>query len=396
MITQTVPLKGYPVNPQSTQEINDFTPKSSTRFVLDFAIKQKSWQLAIWMGYILPGQTHKLLSCGKFGLLICKNHTQHPESKDYAIGYRKKCFRSGCPLCVEAWANRMAGRVAKRVWTYVDHLFDTGYAYPNPFSFVVSFPESMYDYDVKKLKKVLRMAKKAVGITASVDILHPWRFDKKNNMAPYVSVHYHGIGFGGINGKAVDKLYQDYGIVVKKLRTLKTESGVFVTAKYNLSHAGVKARTHALTYTGDLSYNSKVIHVTDDESPPKCPHCPLELKPGRIPLKRLPFLTGIPPPFKIDEGILTDYPLEYCLDNDFHYYDDSDFWRVITGWDLHIEKYLRKASEFEEGSIDYRGYMEEVITTQKTRLDAMKRAAKDFAEDKKSGTTDNPNQELNV
>lgn len=331
-------MQGYPVYPQSN-EFGKHEHKSDTRYVFDEARLSPFWKTAKWNGYSLPGQGHKLITCHKLGLRGCLNKGEHPEGKYFVRGFKKQCYRSSCPLCVESWANRLANSSTRRIWAYREKRVREGIPYVNPFHYVVSFPESMHNLDVKQLKKFARWAKKQVGITGSGDMIHPWDFDKENGvgMRPKVRPHFHGVGFGGVDGHVVKSLSKKYGIIVKKIpNPIRTDKDVFVVMKYILSHAGVKERTHAVVYTGAIAY-SKLSVPKEDVEPELCPHCGLELSPVRIPDDKMPYLTGIPPPFKFDEDILTDYPLEYVDDYDQHYYDPAD-WRVVTSHDIRREK----------------------------------------------------------
>jgi len=195
----------------------------------------------------------------------------------------------------------------------------------------------MYGLDPDLFKKINRHVRKAVGVTAAVEIFHPWRFDKPNGMKPYFSPHYHNICFGGVDGKVVSELSRNYGIVVTKINTLRDEGSIFKLTKYLLSHAGTRPRTHGVVYTGAISYSKlKLLHEPTESL--QCPYCPMMLKPGRIPDDKMPYLTGIPPPFAKDTELLTDYPLEYSEHWNYCFYDPDNYWAVVTAKDANLDK----------------------------------------------------------
>jgi len=339
-------LEGYPVYPQSN-EFGRHSHKSDTRYVFDEGRFNPAWKTVRWEGYSLPGQGHKLITCHKLGLKGCLNSSEHKEGKHFVRGFKKQCYRSSCPLCVESWANRLGNSSTRRIWAYREKRMKERIRFANPFHYVISFPEPMWGLDVKQLKKFSRWVRKQVGITGSCDMIHPWTFDKENNMRPKLRPHFHGMGFGGIDGAVGRELSRKYGIVVKKMTTCRTEGDVFGVMKYILSHAGVREKTHAVVYTGAISYSK--LHV---EKEPKeqelCPHCGLDLRPVRIPADKAPYLTGIPPPFRLEEEGLYAYPLEYVEDYDQHYYDPAD-WTVITTENIMLEKEeLRRKAEHEK------------------------------------------------
>jgi len=196
---------------------------------------------------------------------------------------------------------------------------------------VMSVPDSMHGLSVKEIKSRLADVKKDVGIVGSMDILHPFRFDKRNDMRPYASPHVHMIAFGWIQN--VKESFERHGIIVKKISTLQKEYDYFNTCKYLLSHCGVRDSKHAVVYTGAVSYSKLSMPKKDDEGE-SCPHCGEKLKLGRIPDDKLPFLTGIPPPFDGPGDYLTFFPLEEA---DFYtetFYDPDNYWQAIGQIDI--------------------------------------------------------------
>lgn len=128
------------------------------------------------------------------------------------------------------------------------------------------------------IKKEFRKIQKQVGINASAVVLHPFRFvtDKGE---PYVSPHFHVIAFGWIQN--TKEVYEKSGWIVHNISTLKNEVDYFRTSKYLLTHAGVRPATHAVVYTGHISY-SKLKLPEEETEEPQCPHCDLKLERLRL------------------------------------------------------------------------------------------------------------------
>jgi len=80
------------------------------------------------------------------------------------------------------------------------------------------------------------------------------------------------------------------GILAHKISTLKNEVDYFRTSKYLLTHCGVRPGTHAMVYTGSVTYGK--LKLTEEEiEPAKCPHCDLGLANLRI----IPYMLDKPP-----------------------------------------------------------------------------------------------------
>ena len=101
----------------------------------------------------------------------------------------------------------------------------------------------------------MKKIKEDIGITASADILHPFRFSKDGKSTPYISPHLHMIAFGWINGQKVKEVYEEHGIVIKNIRPIETKK-IFPLAKYLLTHAGVQENTHLQTTTKEFQDGS--------------------------------------------------------------------------------------------------------------------------------------------
>ena len=298
-------------------------PVSATRFLLDEARFSDSWSRIFWNGFGLPGQGQPLFSCEKWGFKGCLNHYEHEGGKNFVMMYQKNCARSSCVLCVESWANRIANRITQRVqkWMEISHRKSS--------HVVISIPDNMRLKPLKEIKKELKKVKKMVGINADAAILHPFRFEGGKGI-PHTSPHFHLIAFGWI--KDTKECYEKTGFVVKKISTLKNEVDVFRTAKYLLTHAGVKKKNHAVTYSGKISY-SKLRIIKEDVEPLMCPHCPLEL----VDLRIIPQYLDRPPDFEPGYIGLTSFAgLEVIEDYDNHYYDDN--WIMYSSKNERIKK----------------------------------------------------------
>ncbi len=190
--------------------------KSATRHILDYARFSTSWKQARWKGYQLPAQGQELKSCHKWGMKGCLNHHEHPNNRVYVQSYLKECARSSCPLCVESWTNRIANRLTRRIeaWCKITNRRAS--------HVVISIPGVVFD-DVPKLKKLVKKIKSQVGITGSADVLHPFRFQKDGKLTPRVDPHLHLIAFGWIDGDEVKKVYEEHGIIVKKICTIEAK-----------------------------------------------------------------------------------------------------------------------------------------------------------------------------
>lgn len=244
-------------------------------------------------------------TCGKHVWFGCLNHECHGHhladgqldlSGEKARGYdyirhaKMSCGKLGCRTCYESASSRLALRVEHRIKQYNGA----------PRHFVVSPPQSEWidvDFEiyevVKKLKrKALKIAVKT-GIVGGCAILHHLRrvgesyrhddtetyasADKDDPAKWYLSPHVHIVGFGYTSKNLVLKTYHETGYVVKNLGVRQS---VRATVLYQLSHAYIPEKGHALTWFGEMSYNSKMFKaVPFPKEKPECPDCGLKLKP---------------------------------------------------------------------------------------------------------------------
>lgn len=119
-------------------------------------------------------------------------------------------------------------------------------------------------------KEAYRILKK-VGAIGGAMIFHPFRFNDLEQFW-YYSPHFHILGFGWIDG--TQELYNKEGWIVKN-KGLR--NSVFGTFLYQLSHCGIKERTHSLVWFGDLSYSK--LKMEKEPETDICPLCRAKLRP---------------------------------------------------------------------------------------------------------------------
>ena len=125
------------------------------------------------------------------------------------------------------------------------------------------------EFDVKKLKAYFRKINGEISSGDPKNELRLW----------YIRPHFHLIGYGWIEN--TQQVYNKTGYVVKNL---KARDSVFMTALYQLSHAGYREGQHTVTWIGCMS-NRKYCELDPTPELPKtmpvCPECHKELKPVR-------------------------------------------------------------------------------------------------------------------
>lgn len=294
----------------------DKLKRSATRFVLDDVVKSGVWKGFTWDSYTLPGQGSSLKSCHKWFNKGCLNRHLHERGDVFVASILKQCARSGCPLCFESWMNREANAMTRRITKMME------ISKRKVSHVTVVFPPSMHNYPAKKLSRILRPYLKKVGIIGGSKVLHPFRFDKENKWMPKIFPHYHLICFGWIENTA--EIYEKTGIIINKISTLYNETDVFRTVKYQLTHCGVKEKTHSVTYFGNISYSKLRVEKEEIELF-LCPECSLEIDFINISSE----YRGEPPPFGIGFTGFTQWNGFVPIDRyDLHYYDDN--WNLVT------------------------------------------------------------------
>lgn len=126
------------------------------------------------------------------------------------------------------------------------------------------------EFDYKALKAYFdkkRAQIEAKGLISVENELKLW----------YIRPHFHLIGYGWIDN--VEEAYSKTGYVVKNLGV---RDSVFMTALYQLSHAGYREGQHTISWIGCMSNRTycELDPLPETEfTPPVCPECGNELKP---------------------------------------------------------------------------------------------------------------------
>ena len=194
-------------------------------------------------GWWLPGHGTAYDTCGEFKIYEgCLNFDKHPDGKAQIKKVHYSCFRLSCPVCVEKAISRASDRVVHRLTAYRELYPECG----DPIHVTISPPQARaQNYEVVR-RKGARLARQA-GITASSMIYHPFRENKRTGKWRF-SPHFHLIGYGWIENTG--KIYHKHGWVIKNIGIRKDP---FKVVRYQLSHCGVHAVRHTITYIGGLS-----------------------------------------------------------------------------------------------------------------------------------------------
>ena len=220
----------------------------------------------------LPGHGEKYSDCGHWRSRGCMNvdgHSQQGLDEDHAglifvKRYQRTCFRAQCPVCYESWAGKEAGKIEYRLRGMPKN--------KRAIHLVVSPPAEVWiRLSYSELKKRAYVIAKSSGFKGGCCVFHPFRKDESTNQW-YFSPHFHMIGNGWIKG--TKKGFEAHGWIVKNAGLRKTVSG---TALYLLSHAGIHASHHTVTWFGSLSYNNMTIPPKPKEED-LCPICKCELQ----------------------------------------------------------------------------------------------------------------------
>lgn len=242
--------------------------KSNFRYYLDYARFSKGWKEIEFDGWRLPAQGEFKQYCQKWNFLGCANIEKHPGKQHYAEHQLYECKTSGCPKCVESWINRNANRGTQRWMKYKEQ---------NPYavlrSVILSPPPSAYGQSYSQLKKWLKSVLKTANITTCSIIFHPFRFHDKKKLKPFHSPHFHLITSNYLTNTT--QFYNKTKWLIKNKGDLETELDIFHNLRYVFSHCGVKTRTHAIRWLGDVSYRK--LKVEKQENPSHCPYCSLPL-----------------------------------------------------------------------------------------------------------------------
>lgn len=152
---------------------------------------------------------------------------------------------------------------------------------------ILSPPTEAKDQDYPSLKKWLDFALKKANIKTAAVVFHPFRFQDNKKSMPYVSPHFHLLVYGRITNTT--EFYNKTNWLIKNKGDLGSEIDVFNCVRYLLSHAGVRKRTHAVRYLGDISYRK--LKIEKEPNSHNCPYCDLPLR-----IFKIKFDQNTPPP----------------------------------------------------------------------------------------------------
>ncbi|BDQ30592.1 hypothetical protein NZNM25_07660 [Nitrosopumilus zosterae] len=222
-----------------------------------------NWETAEHNGWRLPATKEPHYWCAQWnhkGCIHSEDHQTH-DGKIFIRRYQLSCFRPACKTCWEKWIGRQSNVATRKIERYSKK------ENISPIHIVLSVSNWDYELDYKQMKQKARKILNEIKIRGGSIIFHPFRFNKKIRCW-YFSPHFHVVGFGFIpKGSLVDAYHQN-GWFVKYLGVRKS---VFATFYYLLSHCGIRHRTRATTWFGDLSYSKLEKEILPDFS--KCPLC---------------------------------------------------------------------------------------------------------------------------
>jgi hypothetical protein len=256
-----------PLEKETYQEDNIIQLSNYQNYVFQ-AQSSKYWKDAEFEGFRLPAQGQAKAYCMKWVSWGCDNTKQHPHGKHYAEHENKTCKVANCPKCFESWINRQANRSTKRFTKYLeDKTFN--------FRHIILSPpqDKAKNMSYPQLKKWLSFALKRANIKTCAIVFHPFRFQDKNKSKPYVSPHFHLLVYGKVTNTT--EFFNKTQWLIKNKGNMKNEIDIFNCVRYLLSHAGIRERTHAVRYLGDISYRK--LKVEKEPYEHNCPYCNLPL-----------------------------------------------------------------------------------------------------------------------
>ncbi|MBA7540955.1 hypothetical protein ES705_33258 [subsurface metagenome] len=204
------------------------------------------------------------------------------KSKDFNEKYELSCGDLGCPVCYEKAAGKQARKMAHRIkqFRWKAHIEATLKKDPDFVSeFYMRDPARIYHWvvspsgkdisklDLDRLWKKSHVIAKMAGIQGGSSMFHHLRGynedDLKEDIAAgsswktapaawYLSPHFHVIGVGFTSEKKVRHMNEETGWVVVNLGE---RNSVRSTALYQLSHAYVPEKGHAIRWFGVMAYN---------------------------------------------------------------------------------------------------------------------------------------------
>lgn len=255
-----------------------------------------NWYQVKSQGYTLPATEMPHSWCGEWGFRGCLNVDGHAgteaQGKAFVKTFQKHCFRASCEKCASNWMSRESNKSASRLEAYQKQNGESS-------KHIILSPPQNTSKSPKELRLEAYEILKNVKAKGGCMVFHPFRkykpieaqLSKTNSSFWYYSPHFHVVGFGWITNVAEN--YKKSGWVVKNKGVRKSNFG---TIRYILSHAGIKKRSHTLTWFGDCSYKSKLKVPEYVNTERICPHC------GEVLSKVLPLGPDVvkPPPQEME------------------------------------------------------------------------------------------------
>lgn len=232
-------------------------------------------------------------SCGEWMWRGCLEHEKHghkiaPGQRDLSgeaargwdvvDAYKMSCGRLSCPVCYEKACGKEAARIAHRILQYRRRHGKTKY-----YHWAVSPPQDGSPVNVEQLRKRAYVISKMTGILGGSVMFHHLRSYNEDDLAEdvaagstwktaraswYWSPHFHVIGVGFTSRERVEHTHEKTGWVIRNLGERKS---VRSTAMYQLSHAFIPEKGHAVTWFGCMAYNKLRV----DPLPPQDHICPV-------------------------------------------------------------------------------------------------------------------------
>jgi hypothetical protein len=240
---------------------------------------ETNWNTVSQDGWHMIGTMESFAMCGTWltkGCLNVKRHGnkihQKSRGKVFIHHYPASCNRADCKICYEFWLNREASRATKRIMHYCKK------TKKKPIHAIISVPGFDHFKDFKYLKQRSRELLDEAGIVGGSMMFHPFRRDENNWW--YYSPHFHLICFGWVEGtkeitSKTKYVIKNLGVRMSQNKKLgmyeRISKGVFATFRYQLGHAGIKQRTHAVTWFGSTSYAK--LKMPKEEKSQVCPMC---------------------------------------------------------------------------------------------------------------------------
>lgn len=249
----------------------------------------------------LPGNRPDVTqdTCGKWLFRGCLDHEKHgfkisegqlritgghAKAQDKVEKYELSCGRLSCPVCYEKAASKEGARMENRIKQFRYRSGKTKY-----YHWAVSVPEELQYEDPEKLWKLAQDVSKMAGIRGGSMMFHHLRGYNEEDQAEdlaagfgwktapaswYFSPHFHVIGVGTTSKDKIRKMHKKTGWVVVNLGERKS---IKSTAHYQLSHAWIPEKGHAIRWFGCMSYNKLKVKPL----PPQkhvCPDCGSEFQ----------------------------------------------------------------------------------------------------------------------